>query len=72
MNEKWFEVWGDLGLTPPYLLLVIPGDEAAGTIVVLDPQKDQSRVFQSHSYEDVKLWLLEDEYERLTERMDLP
>lgn len=71
MTAKWFEIWADAGLEPPYLLTVLASRSPAEGVVVIDPQEGGKRVFKSHSYEEVKMWLLEDEYERVTGRVDL-
>ncbi len=65
MSRPWYEVWVDEGLSPPYILLVLPeGDR----VDVFDPKKDKV-VHVAAAYEDAKLWLLEDEYTRVEGRM---
>ena len=68
MNHSWYEVWVDEGLTPPYVLLVV--SKVEGTIIVFDP-KTSKVAYEAGSYEDVKLWLLEDEFRRVDGRMQL-
>lgn len=66
MNPRWFEVWVDEGLSPPYLLLLLPGDGDA--VTVFDPQKNEV-AHEASNYEDAKWWLLEDEFSRVDGRM---
>lgn len=66
MSDKWYEVWADEGLPHPYLLLVLPG--ADGGAVVFDPKQNEV-VHQAPSYDEARLWLLEDEYTRVDGRM---
>ncbi|MCG6154167.1 hypothetical protein [Rubinisphaera margarita] len=63
---EWYEIWADCGLSPPYLLLV---HADVGAYNVIDPQEGGKVVFSAGEYESVKLWLLEDEYERMSERV---
>jgi hypothetical protein len=66
MNQPWYEVWVDEGLTPPYVLLVLP--DVANKVVVFDP-KENRIAHEASGYEDAKLWLQEDEYRRVEGRM---
>lgn len=65
-NWNFLEVWIDAMQSPPYILLLL-GDEA-GKCHVLDPAVNYQLVTTCESYEDAKLWLLEDEYEPLEGR----
>lgn len=69
MRWSWFEIWVDDGLTPPYVLLVMSTDTPGATVQILDPQDIHRVVFESDDYETAKLWLLEDEYERMGDRV---
>jgi hypothetical protein len=71
MSWKWFEIWVDSSQKPPYVLLVMPGERGAEPFVIIDPQEGRKRVFGASSYDDVRLWLLEDEYERVSERIEI-
>lgn len=69
---KWYEVWSDESFDIPYILIL--GQFADKTeIIVMDP-KDNAIVFQSSDYNKARLWLLEDEYTlvdgRMIEEMD--
>lgn len=65
---RWYELWADEGLSPPYVLVVEP----TGTgFRVTDPAEKGHLVFEALTYDDVKLWLLEDEYVRVSGRMEL-
>lgn len=70
MSLNWIEVWADLSLSPPYVLIVKSTPHMQGRCIVLDPQEDGKQVSNAESYETAKLWLLEDEYERLGTRVD--
>jgi hypothetical protein len=56
---SWYEVWADEGHDVPYILLLRP---FSGGFEVLDPAQGNKRVFDSTSYEDAKLYVLEDEF----------
>ncbi len=63
-EERWFEVWYSEGIevAPYYLLIVTPDKNDSSSVVIIDPQKNYEVVHEGRSYEDTKLWLLEDEY----------
>ena len=69
MNAAWFEVWGDLGLSPPYLLIVMAYEGADSIYEAIDPQAECKCVYRASSYDKVRYWLGEDEYEHLSERI---
>lgn len=69
-NSFWqtVEVWADTSrLQSPYILVLI--QDSSGSWRILDPAEDYRVVFSSQSYEETKLWLLEDEYELVNGRM---
>jgi hypothetical protein len=59
MNSYWYEVWADEGQVVPYILLLRPSSKG---FEVLDPREGNKQVFESESYEEAKMWLLEDEF----------
>lgn len=63
---KFVETWIDPTSEIPYLLMLI-GDDA-GNYKVYDPKENYKVIYSSHDYEDVKLFLLEDEYEQVQGR----
>lgn len=69
-EDRWFEVWFTDGsdTAPTYLLVVVSDEQQKGIVVVLDPIKKNEKVYEG-TYEDTKLWLLEDEYELVAGRM---
>jgi hypothetical protein len=69
MINDWFEVWADDSGDIPYLLLVKPNREDPDVVTVYDPAENYKAVF-SGSYEEAKLWLAEDEYTRVSDRVD--
>lgn len=66
--NRWdfLEVWVDATASPPYVLLLL--GEHSGKYFVVDPAENYTTAFSSDSYEESKLWLLEDEYERVDGR----
>ena len=66
-NWEFTEVWIDAMLSPPYLLLLLGNSE--GNCRIYDPAQGYKIVFSSDSYEEAKLWLLEDEYEPIEGRI---
>jgi hypothetical protein len=66
MNGQWFEVWSDTSFPNPYLLVVQP---AGDLIVVSDPALNNEIVFRGPNYQAARLWMLEDEFERVTGRV---
>lgn len=63
-QDKWFEVWFSEGVdvAPSWLLIVTPDKNDSSSVVVLDPLENHKIIYQGHSYEDTKSWLLEDEF----------
>jgi len=70
-NREFTELWVDPTASPPYVLILL--SDMDGRICIYDPTQNSQVVFSSNTYEEAKLWLLEDEYERvegrLTDRM---
>jgi hypothetical protein len=69
MNSDWYEIWVDDGGTLPYVLLVMPHETLGGGVRVLDPKEGNGVIYEAGNYESAKLWLLEDEYHRIGERI---
>jgi hypothetical protein len=71
-SENWFEVWaeGRSPTYPPYLLIVRPNPTASRQIEVLDPREGDTIAFSNADYEEVRMWLLEDEFALVTGRMN--
>ena len=59
MKTNWYEVWADEGTPVPYLLVLRPAEHA---FEILDPGAGNEKVFEAPSYDDARIWLLEDEY----------
>lgn len=53
--------------SPPYVLILL--SDSSGKSCVYDPNQNYQLVFKSDTYEEAKLWLLEDEYERVEGRL---
>jgi hypothetical protein len=64
---KFTELWIDPTASPPYVLILLSDD--SGYSQVYDPAQNYQVVFSSSTYEEAKLWLLEDEYERVDGRL---
>ncbi|MFB2937941.1 hypothetical protein ACE1B6_22050 [Aerosakkonemataceae cyanobacterium BLCC-F154] len=65
---KFVETWIDPTLEIPYLLMLV-GD-IAGNYKVYDPKENYKVIYSSRDYEEVKLFLLEDEYEQVEGRYE--
>jgi hypothetical protein len=67
LNQKanFTEVWIDLTLSIPYVLLVVG---SINSCKVIDPRKN-NKVLYIADYNNVSLWLQEDEYELAEGRM---
>jgi hypothetical protein len=57
------ELWVDPTASPPYVLILLADD--MGNSCIYDPAQNYEVVFSSTTYQEAKLWLLEDEYERV-------
>jgi hypothetical protein len=64
-NWAFTELWIDPTASPPYTLILLT--DTAGNSSIYDPAKNYQIIF-SGTYQDAKLWLLEDEYERVNGR----
>jgi hypothetical protein len=65
-NWEFTELWIDPTASPPYTLVLL--SDRAGNSTVYDPAQNYQVVFSSSTYEKARLWLLEDEYERVNGR----
>jgi hypothetical protein len=62
----FIEIWVDPTASPPYLLMVLK--TIPGLFYIIDPAENYSIIFSAKSYDEIKLWLLEDEYEQIDGR----
>ncbi len=62
-NWELTELWVDPTASPPYVLILLCDNQ--GSTGIYDPAQNYQTVFTSASYQEAKLWLLEDEYERV-------
>jgi hypothetical protein len=62
-NWDFTELWVDPTASPPYVLILLCDDRQNCNIY--DPAQNYQIIFTASSYQDAKLWLLEDEYERV-------
>jgi len=66
MTTTWYEVWADDSCDPPYILLLCASDVG---FRVLDPREGNRVVFENGSLEEVREFLMEDEYTMVDGRM---
>lgn len=66
-NWEFTEVWVDPTASPPYVLILV--GNSCGSSCIYDPNQNYQLVFNSDTYEEAKLWLLEDEYEQVQGRL---
>lgn len=66
-NWEFTELWIDPTASPPYVLILL--SDSSGKSCVYDPNQNYQLVFKSDTYQEAKLWLLEDEYERVEGRL---
>ncbi|XZN96707.1 MAG: hypothetical protein ACM65K_28425 [Microcoleus sp.] len=57
----------DTLISPPYILMLVK--EKSGKFCIHNPAQNYKVIFSSDNYEAAKMWLLEDEYERLNSRI---
>jgi len=66
-NWNFTELWIDPTASPPYVLILLGHD--SGATQIYDPAEQYQVIFSGSTYEEAKLWLLEDEYERVEQRL---
>ncbi len=64
---EFAEIWADTLISPPYILMLVK--EKSGRFCIHNPAQNYKVIFSSDNYEAAKMWLLEDEYERLNSRI---
>ncbi|MGB7708773.1 MAG: hypothetical protein WBL95_04360 [Microcoleus sp.] len=64
---EFAEIWADSLISPPYILMLVK--EKSGKFCIHNPAQNYQVIFTSDNYEAAKMWLLEDEYERLNSRI---
>ena len=71
LANKWqlTKLGVDPTAVPPYVLILLGDNE--GNCCVYDAAEGYKMVFASSSYEEAKLWLMEDEYERIEGRLQV-
>jgi hypothetical protein len=67
---EFAEIWVDPWLSPPYILMLVK--ERSGKFSIQNPAQNYKSIFTSDTYEESQMWLLEDEYERVTGRFCQP
>ena len=67
---EFAEIWVDPWLSPPYILMLVK--EESGKFSIQNPAQNYKSIFTSDTYEESQMWLLEDEYERVTGRFCQP
>ena len=61
---EFAEIWADPIISPPYILMLVK--YSTGKFGIHNPAQNYKTVFSSSDYESAQMWLLEDEYERVT------
>jgi hypothetical protein len=64
---EFAEIWADTLISPPYILMLVK--ENSGKFCIHNQAQNYKVIFFSDNYEAAKMWLLEDEYERLNSRI---
>ncbi|MTJ51059.1 hypothetical protein [Dolichospermum sp. UHCC 0259] len=64
---EFAEIWVDTPIFPSYILMIVK--EQSGKLSIHNPAQNYKIIFASDNYEAAKMWLLEDEYERLNNRI---
>lgn len=64
---EFAEIWADTLISPPYILMLVK--EKSGKFCIHNPAQNYQVIFSSDNYEAAKMWLLEDEYQRLNSRI---
>ena len=64
---EFAEIWVDTLISPPYILMLVK--EQSGKFCIHNPAQNYKIIFTSDNYEAAIMWLLEDEYERLNNRI---
>jgi hypothetical protein len=67
-NWQFTELWIDPTASPPYTLILL--SDPSGNSAIYDPAQNYQPIFTTTSYQEAKLWLLEDEYERVNGRFE--
>lgn len=66
-NWQFTEIWIDPTAILPYILMLLGDDQ--NNYCVIDPIQNYKIIFACSSYEEAKIWLLEDEYELVKGRL---
>jgi hypothetical protein len=64
---RWFEVWADPQLDPPYVVLVRPAPVGPG-VEILDPREGNAVIYRARDYNDADIWRCDEEYVRVSGR----
>ena len=64
---EFAEIWVDPLISLPYILMLVK--EFLGNFCIHNQAQNYKVIFSSDNYEAAKMWLLEDEYERLNSRI---
>jgi len=64
---EFAEIWVDTLISPPYILMLVK--EQSEKFCIHNPAQNYKIIFTSDNYKAAKMWQLEDEYERLNNRI---
>ena len=62
MTYDWYEVWTSDASDIPYVLLLLYVPGRPDCRVIVDPKEGDKVIFTAPTYDEAKLWLLEDEF----------
>jgi hypothetical protein len=71
MIHEWYEVWAEETDGVPYLLILSPSLTERDKFVIIDPKENNRVVDVLPDYDSARLWLLEDEFILVRERMSI-
>ena len=66
MTIKWYEIWVDEGISPPYIFMLCCNE--SNVFQVLDIIENKI-FFEASDYETARIWLQEDEFTLVVGRM---
>lgn len=69
--DRWYEVWVDESPGYPYVLVLRPNESKPEELLIIDPKEGNKIIYRASSYDEARLWLLEDEFDIVEGRMGL-
>lgn len=66
VNIKWYEIWIDEGISPPYILMLCCCESNVFQVLDIIGNKIS---FEASDYDTARIWLQEDEFTLVDGRM---